>query len=213
MTTRKKTTTRKGPQKRKAKAPAKRKAKARARKPKGVVPPPGGDDGDDGDERYRKYYASKGSRVSKEQLRDLGPLVEKVGAEHLTADDMVRIAKNPKHPAHKHFEWDDKLAGHQYRLTQARHYICSVKTYKVGVSEPTRTTVSLRTEQGPMYHHIDQVRQNASLARLMAEDSLRDLRNWHRRFRAHLEVLGMENVTANIEADIALMEERLKSVV
>lgn len=216
MAPRKKTTTRKAPAKRRPKATAKRKApakrKSRASAPKGVVPPPGGDDGEDGNERYRQYYASKGSRVSKQQLRDLGPLVESVGTQHLKAEDMVRIARNPKHPAHKHFEWNDKVAGKEYRKTQARHYICSIKIKIVNVTEPVRTTVSLQTPQGPVYHHINDVRENANLARMMAEDSLRDLRVWHRRFRAHLEALGMDNITASIEADIALMEERLKSV-
>lgn len=40
---------------------------------------------------------------------------------------LVREAAKPTHPLHDQFEWDDKKAGHQYRINQARQLIASVK--------------------------------------------------------------------------------------
>jgi hypothetical protein len=45
----------------------------------------------------------------------------------VTASLLVTQAKNPKHPLHGDFTWDDKKAGHEYRLSQARQIINSVR--------------------------------------------------------------------------------------
>lgn len=55
----------------------------------------------------------------------LGGIYERRG--HLTADDVVSEAAPPESPLHSHFEWNDAVAGHQYRLEQARHLIRSVQ--------------------------------------------------------------------------------------
>src|SRR4030042_4975195 len=45
--------------------------------------------------------------------------------------DVVAEAKDEASPLHKYFEWDDKVAGDGYRLTQARDLI----TYKFRMDE------------------------------------------------------------------------------
>jgi hypothetical protein len=45
----------------------------------------------------------------------------------LTPDDVVAEAKNPKHPLHQCFPWDDQIAAHERRLDVARHLIASVE--------------------------------------------------------------------------------------
>lgn len=41
----------------------------------------------------------------------------------LTAELVVDVASDPRSPLHYRFEWDDDIAGHQFRLVQARHLI------------------------------------------------------------------------------------------
>jgi len=41
----------------------------------------------------------------------------------ITPEKILEQAKNPNHPLHKHFEWDDEIAGNKYRLIQARNLI------------------------------------------------------------------------------------------
>lgn len=68
----------------------------------------------------------------------------------LTPDAIVKDARNVKSPLHDEFEWDDSVAGHQWRLAQARALIARVKvqittttqTYKVPayVRDPNAAT-------------------------------------------------------------------------
>jgi len=39
------------------------------------------------------------------------------------ASELLEAASDKSEPAHKAFEWDNKKAGHQYRLWQARRYL------------------------------------------------------------------------------------------
>ena len=45
----------------------------------------------------------------------------------LTPDAVLKDAKSPKSPLHEEFEWDDSVAGHQYRVSQARDLIARVR--------------------------------------------------------------------------------------
>lgn len=48
-------------------------------------------------------------------------------AGRVTAEALVLAARNPKHPMHEDFLWDDKVAGHRFRVNQARAYIAEVR--------------------------------------------------------------------------------------
>lgn len=45
----------------------------------------------------------------------------------LTPEEIVRVAKNPKHPLHPFFEWDDRKAGMLHRIEQARALLADVR--------------------------------------------------------------------------------------
>lgn len=45
----------------------------------------------------------------------------------ITPEIVVTAAEKPKSPLHHLFEWDDTVAGHKYRIEQAREVIRSVK--------------------------------------------------------------------------------------
>lgn len=45
----------------------------------------------------------------------------------LTAEILVEEAADTHHPLHHRFEWDDAIAGHQYRLNQGQAIIREVK--------------------------------------------------------------------------------------
>lgn len=55
---------------------------------------------------------------------EVGKELSKLG--NFTPTDVLDIAKSPKSPLHKYFEWDDSKAAHAYRLTQARHLVLSI---------------------------------------------------------------------------------------
>lgn len=71
-------------------------------------------------------------------------------AGRLTAEEIVKLAANPKHPLHAQFEWDDTAAGHRYRVWQARKLIVSVQL-TVEVSE--RVVKSVAYVRDPAADH------------------------------------------------------------
>src|SRR4249920_2380337 len=56
----------------------------------------------------------------------------------VSAERLLEAARSPKHPMHRDFLWDDKKAGHQHRLNQARCYISEVR---VVITRSERTVV------------------------------------------------------------------------
>lgn len=52
-----------------------------------------------------------------EKIRESGPL---------TASRVLAAASRARHPLHGKFEWDDAVAAHQHRLSQARQLIANV---------------------------------------------------------------------------------------
>jgi len=79
-----------------------------------------------------KFAWKEGARIRADVSRVKAELDE-IG-EELEAEDVVVFAgKHKKSELHKCFELDDKVAGHQYRLSQARYIIRSI----VIVSDPS----------------------------------------------------------------------------
>lgn len=59
----------------------------------------------------------------------------------LTPDLIVEDARNPSSPLHEEFEWDDTVAAHQHRLSQARTVIRTIH-----ITDHYRTATILRPE-------------------------------------------------------------------
>lgn len=87
------------------------------------------------------------------------------GSGLLTPEEVVVAARPKKSPLHDQFEWNDKTAGHQHRLNQARKLISSViyerkvehKIIKIPfyVRDPTvgndqgyRKTIEIKSDEG-----------------------------------------------------------------
>jgi hypothetical protein len=59
----------------------------------------------------------------------------------LTPDVVLEAAQEPSHPLHSKFDWDDTVAAHRWRLSQASHLIRNVK---VNVEMSASQTVHVR---------------------------------------------------------------------
>ena len=97
-------------------------------------------------------------------LRDELTRIAAVNDDTLTPELVVEDARPEESPLHAHFEWDDQLAGEQFRLEQARKLIRSVV---VSVRTPLGVTEQVRA-----YHAVaDGERRSvyASLARLQSD--------------------------------------------
>jgi hypothetical protein len=57
-------------------------------------------------------------------------LIDKIAVAHdgvALPEVVVQEARNPKHPLHQEFDWNDSSAAHKHRLDTARHLIASVE--------------------------------------------------------------------------------------
>jgi hypothetical protein len=136
-------------------------------------------------------------------LRDLHAELESIRDQYskLSAPVVVDAAREPSHPLHSRFEWDDTIAGHQYRLQQARELIRSVRiVYKeadeTGPEQSVRAYVSLANESEQSYEPVNAVAQNP-LQRQMALNAMQ--REWKALYRRYQE---FEEFAAMVRQDL-----------
>lgn len=144
------------------------------------------------------------SLVDEELLR----LHDEKGA--LVADDVVEWATPVTSPLHEHFEWDDSVAGHEYRLVQARQLIRRVKITVHPKSEPTREE-HLRAYvkvPGSTWRHVDDVAQDPVSVKLVLNQMRRDWQNMKRRYEMYAEFWNMVIVDEDVNERAAAVAER-----
>lgn len=109
----------------------------------------------------------------------------------LTAENVVRAAKSPKSVLHKHFEWDDKKAGAEYRLSQARQLIDAVVVSFVEgdqVSEPVRAFVATGPSQA-RYQFVITALANQESREALLKAAFSELAAFSRKYK-HLNELA-----------------------
>jgi hypothetical protein len=67
------------------------------------------------------------SKQRQEAVRERLAEIEEANRGRLTPEAVVRDAEDPDSPLHDYFEWDNKEAGHRWRIEQARALIVSVR--------------------------------------------------------------------------------------
>jgi hypothetical protein len=95
-------------------------------------------------------------------------------------DEMVHAARtvtwaksHPRSKLHGKFEWDDKKAGHEYRVWQARQLIVLHIRHETG--EPRMISLSFDRTHGGGYREINDVMSSKTLAQIAEDDALREL--------------------------------------
>lgn len=112
----------------------------------------------------------------------------------LETETLVREAASKSNLFHNSFEWNDKAAGHQYRLLQAREIIHSIRIIEVASDEDAPPVeriafVSVEDEDGRAYQSVETVLAIPLLRQSAIEDAIRYLEGFERRY-AHLAELS-----------------------
>ena len=124
----------------------------------------------------------------------------------LSPQPVVDEARNPQHPLHSRFEWDNAIAGEAYRLQQARELIRSVRiVYKEadenGPEQSARAFVSIANENKFVYEPVDEVAQSPLLRKLTLNQMQRE---WKAMFNRYKEFEGfLEMVRSDTVAQVA----------
>lgn len=133
----------------------------------------------------------------------------------LTPKGVVAAARDPAHPLHSYFEWDDAQAAAAYREDQARQLIRSVNI-QITVEERVITSVGYvhdpdlpAGEAG--YVNISRIRQKSERARDVLVDELGRARAAVERARMVADVLGFNDQLESLLETIASVASRVPS--
>lgn len=140
----------------------------------------------------QQFKARENSSLNDEQAnsygQDLFRLMKKTGKDLVTPEEVVEDAKNPQRAYHEFFEWNDKIAGEQFRLTQARYLLGAIEvTVVTAESEPLHIrafhNVIIEGDRG--YAKQEFVFNNANATEQVVEHALREAKNWANRYRTY----------------------------
>lgn len=133
----------------------------------------------------------------------------------LTPDLVVKDAESPDSPLHELFEWDDGIAGHKYRIEQARQVITSVRVVITTEHKAVSTVYYVRdpnaepTEQG--YVSLDRLKSDSDLAKESIVMEFSRAASYLQRARVHAEALGMAQEVDALIADVNKFKEEVKA--
>lgn len=100
---------------------------------------------------------------------------------------VVEVATPNDHPLHDRFEWDDAVAAHGYRVTQAHELIRSVRlvyrTAADGEERDVRAFHAVRTEEGYIYESAEMVARDPFLTKLLLADMEREWKQLRERYQ------------------------------
>lgn len=122
--------------------------------------------------------------------------IEAVEAQHghkATAPEILDSARPSNSPVHHLFEWDNEVAGEEYRLEQARYLLRAVVvSYYI---EKTQRTVEVRAHifspREKAYLSIKTVLTNEDRRAEMLAQALKELRAWQAKYRVLHELTSV----------------------
>lgn len=123
-------------------------------------------------------------------------------AGRLTPALVVEAARPDDHPLHPRFEWDDSIAGEQWRRQQAHELIQSVRIVYTKPGSEQQSSVrafhAVRDEQGHAYRPTDEILADPLLTKMLMADMKREWTTLRARYEAFAEF--RELVLADIKA-------------
>lgn len=132
----------------------------------------------------------------------------------ISPDLVVAIAEPEDHPLHGQFVWDNKIAGHQFRLGQARALIRHVMSYdyetiveySYNVPHFIRDPEAPAHEQG--YRAVTEIRKDPLLARRSMNRELTVALAHLRRAKGISMALGFESEIDDLIAQIIGLQRK-----
>lgn len=109
---------------------------------------------------------------------------------------IVKEAADENNPLHEYFTWDDDVAGHNYRLWQARQLIRTIQVEFVGkqVDAYWNVKVEIDGKEKDAYVGIAKVIQSKDLLSQVLAQALNELDYWQKKYDQLKELGGLVNV-------------------
>ena len=126
--------------------------------------------------------------------------------DRLTQEDVVTEAKKKQSPLHPAFEWDDAVAGHNFRLDQASYLIRSITMTIEGdeTKPPVRAFVNVERDSDRSYTSTVHAMSDKELRAQVLARALGELEAWRVRYNELTEL-------ARLFTEIDKAAKRLKA--
>lgn len=156
-----------------------------------------------------------GSRADPEVIGQSLAAIAAAHANRLRPQHVVDAARAPRHPLHKHFEWDVDKAAQAHWLDTARSLCRAVVL--VNPSEPVESPrhrmpawLSVKDPKGIAYRDADQVIGEADFQLAVLRRGLADLEAWTARYRMLEDICGaaVASARAQLVAKITAREQK-----
>lgn len=128
----------------------------------------------------------------------LQTILQEIYEEHgrLTAGIVLEEARDPGHPLHTRFEWDDTVAAERYRLDQAGELIRRVKiVYKAATRragpKSIRAYHSVNDPGGRSFQPVEKVIENPLMLKMVLAEMERDWKQLKERYSHLVEFAQM----------------------
>jgi hypothetical protein len=116
-------------------------------------------------------------------------LIAKRNRGMISPDKVVAFAKNKKTALHHSFQWDDRKAGDQYRLWQARQIIRVHVAVIKDDTKPVRAYVSLQQDRGAKgYRRTVDVLASDELREMMLDEAKATMQLFANKYRTIKEL-------------------------
>lgn len=148
------------------------------------------------------YQAREGAHLSKECVRDVGQVIDRLIREkRCTRENLVEAARDPKSPAHTHFDWNDRRAAKAHRVEQARHYLKGIEIIVEELDDaPIRAFHPVFVDGEKKYERVGTIMNDVNLAEQLLVRAYNDLAAFKQRFAMLRKYAELTGVFAEIDA-------------
>lgn len=137
--------------------------------------------------------------------RELKKIREKYGA--ITADNVLEVAREPEHPLHRFFDWDDRSAAEKFRRQQATQMITRVvvSSTEGGKERTFRAFLGVDRNAQREYLPVAEVMSDEELRAQVVAEMKNDLEAMRRRYETYAFLAG---AVAAVKKAIAVLDEK-----
>jgi len=139
-----------------------------------------------------KYQFRQDSRFNGANASEVGLFLEKhFPNQRPDPKKMVELAKSPRSPLHKYFDWDDSTAARKWRVHQARMMI-SCLYVEVDAGSPIRAyeNVYIQADKSNSYLSTQKIGESQDLYEQVLETAIREISYWKLKYQSYKNYFG-----------------------
>ena len=153
----------------------------------------------------KTYGAREGAPFKKEHAQDIGEFINSLPLK--TSENILgAIGANKNHVLYSYIEWNNKIAGHNYRLQQVRNIVnhVTIEIKEIGDELPVRAFYSITDEKDednhgrPVYIDLHTAFEDEYCRAKIISRAKSELNNWRERYHQYSELSKIINFLENI---------------